>query len=212
MKALWEKLKNWEKTATNREKFLIVFVSILVPLFLFYKFYYVPTKEKINVLREEVKKLDLEIQKYEDMARKTTILEAQMRQRQEFLERVKEILPSEKEIPDILRQISDLAKEHNLEVITFEPEKEIPQDYYNIIPLKMEIQGRFSNVLNFLNSIENLQRLIALSNVKFQVKKNQLDAVVTFHTYKYTGAPLEKKEEKKKEEKAKEEVKKEKEV
>ena len=207
MKALWEKLKNWEKTATNREKFLIVFVSILVPLFLFYKFYYVPTKEKINVLREEVKKLDLEIQKYEDMARKTTILEAQMRQRQEFLERVKEILPSEKEIPDILRQISDLAKEHNLEVITFEPEKEIPQDYYNIIPLKMEIQGRFSNVLNFLNSIENLQRLIALSNVKFQVKKNQLDAVVTFHTYKYTGAPLEKKEEK-----AKEEVKKEKEV
>jgi type IV pilus assembly protein PilO len=212
MKALWEKLKNWEKTATNREKFLIVFVSILVPLFLFYKFYYVPTKEKINILREEVKKLDLEIQKYEDMARKTTILEAQMRQRQEFLERVKEILPSEKEIPDILRQISDLAKEHNLEVITFEPEKEIPQDYYNIIPLKMEIQGRFSNVLNFLNSIENLQRLIALSNVKFQVKKNQLDAVVTFHTYKYTGAPLEKKEEKKKEEKAKEEVKKEKEV
>jgi type IV pilus assembly protein PilO len=212
MKALWEKLKNWEKTATNREKFLIVFVSILVPLFLFYKFYYVPTKEKINVLREEVKKLDLEIQKYEDMARKTTILEAQMRQRQEFLERVKEILPSEKEIPDILRQISDLAKEHNLEVITFEPEKEIPQDYYNIIPLKMEIQGRFSNLLNFLNSIENLQRLIALSNVKFQVKKNQLDAVVTFHTYKYTGAPLEKKEEKKKEEKAKEEVKKEKEV
>uniref|UniRef100_A0A7V5K431 Pilus assembly protein PilO n=1 Tax=Thermodesulfobacterium geofontis TaxID=1295609 RepID=A0A7V5K431_9BACT len=212
MKALWEKLKNWEKTATNREKFLIVFFSILVPLFLFYKFYYVPTKEKINVLREEVKKLDLEIQKYEDMARKTTILEAQMRQRQEFLERVKEILPSEKEIPDILRQISDLAKEHNLEVITFEPEKEIPQDYYNIIPLKMEIQGRFSNVLNFLNSIENLQRLIALSNVKFQVKKNQLDAVVTFHTYKYTGAPLEKKEEKKKEEKAKEEVKKEKEV
>ena len=200
MKALWEKLKTWEKTATNREKFLIAFVSILAPLFLFYKFYYVPTKDKINILEEEVKKLDLEIQKYENMAKRTAILETQMRQRQEFLERVKEILPSEKEIPDILRQISDLAKENNLEVITFEPDKEIPQDYYNIIPLKMEIQGRFSNVMNFLNSIENLQRLIALNNIKFQIKKNQLNAVVTFHTYKYTGAPLEKKEEKKKEE------------
>jgi len=70
----------------------------------------------------------------------------------------------------------------------------------------MEIQGRFSNVLNFLNSIENLQRLIALNNIKFQVKKNQLNAVVTFHTYKYTGAPLEKKEEKTKEEKKEKEV------
>jgi len=196
MKALWEKLKIWEKTATNREKFLIAFVSILVPLFLFYKFYYVPTKEKINILNEEVKKLDLEIQKYEDMARKTAILETQMRQRQEFLERIKKILPSEKEIPDILRQVSDLAKENSLEVITFEVDKEVPQDYYNIIPLKMEIQGRLSNVMNFLNSIENLQRLIALNSIKFQVKKNQLNAVVTFHTYKYTGASLEKKEEK----------------
>uniref|UniRef100_A0A7C4NTT9 Pilus assembly protein PilO n=1 Tax=Thermodesulfobacterium geofontis TaxID=1295609 RepID=A0A7C4NTT9_9BACT len=212
MKALWEKLKDWEKTATNREKFLIIFVSILAPLFLFYKFYYVPTKEKINVLEEEVKKLDLEIQKYENMAKRTAILEAQMRQRQEFLERVKEILPSAKEIPNILKQISDLAKMNNLEVITFEPEKEIPQDYYNIIPIKMVIQGRFSNVMNFLNSIEDLQRLIALNNIKFQVKKNQLNAEVIFHTYKYTGTPLEKKEEKKKEEKAKEEVKKEKEV
>jgi type IV pilus assembly protein PilO len=196
MKALWEKLKTWEKTATNREKFLIAFVSILVPLFLFYKFYYVPTKEKINILNEEVKKLDLEIQKYEDMARKTAILETQMGQRQEFLERIKKILPSEKEIPDILRQVSDLAKENSLEVITFEVDKEVPQDYYNIIPLKMEIQGRLSNVMNFLNSIENLQRLIALNSIKFQVKKNQLNAVVTFHTYKYTGASLEKKEEK----------------
>lgn len=207
MKVLWEKLKTWEKTATKREKFLIVFVSILVPLFLFYKFYYVQTKEKINILKEEVKKLDLEIQKYEEMAKRTAILEAQMRQRQEFLERVKEILPAEKEIPDILRQISDLAKENNLEIITFEPDKEIPQDYYHIIPLKMEIQGRFNNVMNFLNSIENLPRLIALNNIKFQVKNNQLNALVTFHTYKYTGVPSEKKEEKKetkKEEKEKE--------
>jgi len=61
----------------------------------------------------------------------------------------------------------------------------------------MEIQGRFNNVIGFLNSIENLPRLIALNDIKFQVKNNQLNAVVTFHTYKYTGIPLEKKEEKK---------------
>jgi len=38
MKALLEKLQTWEETATKREKFLIVFISILVPLFLFYQF------------------------------------------------------------------------------------------------------------------------------------------------------------------------------
>jgi len=174
MKALLEKLQTWEETATKREKFLIVFVSVLVPLFLFYQFYYVQAKEKINILREDVKKLDLEIKKYKNSVKKIKVLEVQMKQRREFLNRIKKILPSEKEIPDILRQISDLAKENNLEIITFEPGKEKPQDYYNIIPLKMEIEGRFSNIVNFLNSIESLQRLVVLNDIKFQIKNNQL--------------------------------------
>ncbi|MBO8144090.1 MAG: type 4a pilus biogenesis protein PilO [Thermodesulfobacterium sp.] len=197
MKALLEKLQTWEETATKREKFLIVFVSVLVPLFLFYQFYYVQAKEKINILREDVKKLDLEIKKYENSVKKIKVLEVQMKQRREFLNRIKKILPSEKEIPDILRQISDLAKENNLEIITFEPGKEKPQDYYNIIPLKMEIEGRFSNIVNFLNSIESLQRLVVLNDIKFQIKNNQLNAMATFHTFKYTGVPLKKKETKK---------------
>ena len=197
MKALLEKLQTWEETATKREKFLIVFISILVPLFLFYQFYYVQAKEKINILREDVKKLDLEIKKYENLVKKIKVLEVQMKQRREFLNRIKKILPSEKEIPDILRQISDFAKENNLEIITFEPGKEKPQDYYNIIPLKMEIEGRFSNIVNFLNSIESLQRLVVLNDIKFQIKNNQLNAMATFHTFKYTGVPLKKKETKK---------------
>ncbi len=197
MKALLEKLQTWEETATKREKFLIVFVSVLVPLFLFYQFYYVQAKEKINILREDVKKLDLEIKKYENSVKKIKVLEVQMKQRREFLNRIKKILPSEKEIPDILRQISDLAKENNLEIITFEPGKEKPQDYYNIIPFKMEIEGRFSNIVNFLNSIESLQRLVVLNDIKFQIKNNQLNAMATFHTFKYTGVPLKKKETKK---------------
>ena len=197
MKALLEILQTWEETATKREKFLIVFVSVLVPLFLFYQFYYVQAKEKINILREDVKKLDLEIKKYENSVKKIKVLEVQMKQRREFLNRIKKILPSEKEIPDILRQISDLAKENNLEIITFEPGKEKPQDYYNIIPFKMEIEGRFSNIVNFLNSIESLQRLVVLNDIKFQIKNNQLNAMATFHTFKYTGVPLKKKETKK---------------
>ena len=197
MKALLEKLQTWEETATKREKFLIVFIFILVPLFLFYQFYYVQAKEKINILREDVKKLDIEIKKYENLVKKIKVLKVQMKQRREFLNRVKNILPSGKEIPDILRQISDLAKENNLEIITFEPGGEKPQDYYNIIPLKMKIEGRFRNIVSFLNSIESLPRLVVLNDIKFQVINNQLSAITTFYTFKYTGVPLEKKKTKK---------------
>ena len=191
--SVWEKLKSWEENATKREKFLVIFVSILVPIFLFYQFYYTQAKKKIDTLREDIKKLDLEIKRYEKLVTKIKFLETQMKQRQEFLNRVKKILPSQKEIPDVLKRISDVAKENNLEVITFRPGKEIPQNYYHIIPLDMEIEGRFNNVIKFLNDIESLQRLIVLNNVKFQMKNNRLNAMVTFYTFKYTGIPLEEK-------------------
>ena len=191
--SVWEKLKTWEENATKREKFLVIFVSILVPIFLFYQFYYTHAKEKIDTLRKEIKKLDLEIKRYKKLAIKIKFLETQMKQRQKFLNRVKKILPSQKEIPDILKRISDVAKENNLEVITFKPGKEIPQNYYQTIPINMEIEGRFNNVIKFLNDIESLERLIVLNNVKFQMKNNRLNAMVTFHTFKYTGIPLEKK-------------------
>lgn len=188
MKALIEKLETWEKTTTKREKLLIAFVFILLPLFLFYKFYYVQTKEKIDILKGDIERLNLELKKYENLAEKERILETQIRQRKEFLNRLKEILPSEKEIPGILKQIALLAKENNLEVVTFEPSEEIPQDYYNIIPIKMEIKGNFGSILRFLNSVESLPRLVVLENIKFQVKDARLSAVTTFHTFKYTGS------------------------
>jgi len=194
--SVWERLKSWEENATKREKFLVIFVSILVPIFLFYQFYYTQAKEKIDTLSEEIKKLDLEIKRYEKLATKIELLEIQKKQRQEFLNRVKKILPSQKEIPDILKRISDVAKENNLEVITFKPGKEIPQNYYQIIPINMEIEGRFNNVIKFLNDIESLQRLIVLNNVKFRMKNNCLNAMVTFYTFKYTGIPLKEKKNK----------------
>ncbi len=197
IKILWIKLKSWEETATKREKFLVMFFSILIPIFLFYQFYYIRTKEKINAIKNEINRLNLEIKKYENIVKRMKLLEAQMRQRKEFLKKVKMILPSEKEIPDILKKVSDLAKENYLEVITFEPGKEIPKDYYNIIPLKMEIKGKFNNIINFLNSIENLERLIILNDIKFQVKYGQLTALATFHTFKYTGISLKEKKKRK---------------
>lgn len=191
MATLWDRLKGWEATASTKEKVLVVIIIILLPLFLFYQFYYVKAKDKINVLKEDIKKLDLEIEKYRQIAQKFKILEVQLNQRREFLEKIKGILPSEKEIPEILRKVSDLTKENNLEVITFKPGKEIPQNYYQIIPIEMVLQGGFRNLIKFFNDIESIERLIVLNNATFKMEKKLLNVSATFHTFKYTGVPLE---------------------
>lgn len=187
-----EKLKSWEEERTKREKILLVLVTIFLPLFLFYRFYYQPTEEKIKRYKEEIKTLELEIGKLEGYVKKEKELEAQLQKRKEFLEEIKEILPTDKEVPKLLKNISLKAKEAQLEIINFTPIGEEPKDYYTVIPFEMQVKGYFPNIIKFLNSVETMSRLVALEGIEFapQEKEEKLLAKCLFITYKWTGEPL----------------------
>lgn len=192
---LIEKLKSWEEERTKREKILLVIMTIILPLFLFYRFYYQPTEEKIKKYKEEIKTLELEIAKIETFAKKEKELEVQLVKRKEFLEEIKDILPTEKEVPKLLKNISSMAKQAQLEMINFTPKGEEKKDYYTIIPFEMQVKGNFPNIIKFLNSVETMSRLVTIENIEFapQDKDEKILAKCLFITYKYTGEPLQEK-------------------
>ncbi|WP_022855038.1 type 4a pilus biogenesis protein PilO [Thermodesulfobacterium thermophilum] len=198
MKALIERLKAWDEVTPKRTKILLLIVLVIGPLALFYQFYYQPSKETINVLKEDVKKLDLQIVKYSQVVNKLEFLNKQMAARKEFLEVVKTIFPDEKEIPVILKKIAELAKKNNLDLTLFKPEKEELKDYYKIIPITVELVGDFSNMINFLNEIQKLPRLVVINELEFKVKDKRLTLGLNLSTFQYTGKPLETKENKEK--------------
>lgn len=198
MKALIERLKAWDEVTPKRTKILLLLVLVIGPLALFYQFYYQPSKETINVLKEDVKKLDLKIVKYSQVVNKLEFLNKQMAARKEFLEVVKTIFPDEKEIPVILKKIAELAKKNNLDLALFKPEKEELKDYYKIIPITVELVGDFSNMINFLNEIQKLPRLVVINELEFKVKDKRLTLGLNLSTFQYTGKPLETKENKEK--------------
>lgn len=183
------KVKEWETTTSTRDKILLIVISILIPLFLFYKFFYLPKKKQINRLNQDIKKLELKITKYRRIASQEFILKERLKKRQEFLEKIKTILPTDKEIPGLLKNIAYLAKKSGLEIISFKPGKEIPRNYYNIIPVNLESKGKYINIFKFLNGIATMPRLVVLENIDFQLQKKTSDIKISalFHTFKYTG-------------------------
>ncbi|MGC9109803.1 MAG: type 4a pilus biogenesis protein PilO [Caldimicrobium sp.] len=193
------RLLTWEETSTKREKVLLVLVTIILPFFLFYKFYYIPLKEKINNLKEDIKKIELEIAKLENFVKREKAIEEIVRNRKKFLEEIKNILPTEKEIPQLIKNVSEIAKKNKLEILRFIPRQEERQNYYNVIPFDMELKGYFYDILKFLNEVEKLSRLVTLKNIEFspQAKEEKIIIKTSFVTYVYTGIPLEEKQGKK---------------
>ncbi len=192
---IFERLKFWEETATKREKFLLFMISIILPLFLFYQFYFINVQEKIKNLEEEINKLNLEIAKYEKIVKGKEDLEKKLEKRREFLAEIQTILPSEKEIPDLLKEIAQKGKKNGLEILVFQPGSEIQKDYYNIIPLNIEVKGKFEQIINFFNEVENMPRLVILDSAQLESKEGDPNLVVKsqIHTFKYTGVEVTKK-------------------
>ncbi|WP_038055326.1 type 4a pilus biogenesis protein PilO [Thermodesulfobacterium hydrogeniphilum] len=190
---LLEKIKTWEKTATTREKILTLVIVIILPLFLFLKFYYFPTKEKIAILKKDIINLNFKIKRYQNLVKKREILNKQLIQRKKFLEFVKNILPTEKEIPDLLKSLAYTAKRNNLEIISFKPVAEKFKDYYKEIPISIEFAGDFKDIINFFNDIENMARLIVLDRIEFKENNNELRVFAVFKTFQYTGKIISKK-------------------
>jgi len=190
-----ERLINWEENSTKREKVLVLVLSILLPSFLFYKFIYMPYNERIYNLKNEIKNLELEISKLESVVKKEKEIDLQYQKRKEFLEEIKNILPTEKEIPELLKSISENAKKNKLEIIKFSPVKEEKRDYYDLITFNMELRGYFYDLINFLNDITKMPRLVNIDEIEFvpQQKDEKIILKANFNTYKYTGVKPERK-------------------
>jgi type IV pilus assembly protein PilO len=186
-KRITEELNNKPRST----KILYLVITIILPLAIFYNFYYTPKKEKEKNLVQTIESLDKEILKYEQIAKKEKELEFIVKERRKFLEESQKILPTEKEIPILLNNIAQLAKKRGLKVLQFVPKPEIQKNYYNEIPIELSFTGSFNNTFAFLNDVENLERLVNLISVEItQQDKDTLLTKSTFHTFKYTGVDL----------------------
>jgi type IV pilus assembly protein PilO len=69
-------------------------------------------------------------------------------------------LPNEKEIPEILRNITSLGKESNLEFTLFRPKTEEPQQFYAKVPIELTVLGSYHNTGIFFDKVSRLPRII----------------------------------------------------
>jgi type IV pilus assembly protein PilO len=69
-------------------------------------------------------------------------------------------LPNEKEIPEILKTISSLGKESNLEFTLFRPKPEQPQQFFANVPIELTALGSYHNFGIFFDKVSKLPRII----------------------------------------------------
>lgn len=144
-------------------------------------------QKKLSTLQAEIRQLQVTANKLQDFQREVALLEAK-------LERLKLILPPEKETPDLMRKVQALAAQSNLDIKVFNPSATVNRDFYQEWPINVVVDGTYHNLGMFFDRVAHLERLVNLGNLKIGGRNPQtqfytITASLVATTFVYVEPP-----------------------
>lgn len=98
-------------------------------------------------------------------------------------------LPGETEIPSLIVDISQTGLAAGLEEKLFQPQPEVPKDFYAEKPILIQLSGGYHEVANFVSGVAALPRIVTLHNIRITPESpnsyDELSLEVTAKTYRY---------------------------
>jgi type IV pilus assembly protein PilO len=98
-------------------------------------------------------------------------------------------LPGETEIPSLIVDISQTGLAAGLQEKLFQPQAEIPKDFYAEKPIKIHLNGGYHEIANFVSGIAALPRIVTLHDITITPEQkgsfDNLNLEVTAKTYRY---------------------------
>ena len=150
------------KTLPKSLKIVLAILPSVVIIVAFYFLIYSPKQKVINGLNAKISKLDNEILTAEAKVRRLDELREKNRKLKERLKRLKAMLPDEKEVSVLLKQVSDLGLRSGLEILLWKPQppKISPNGLYMEIPVNVEMLGNYHNLAIFFSRLSTFKRIV----------------------------------------------------
>jgi type IV pilus assembly protein PilO len=166
----------------------------------------------LDALQSDIRNLEVTANKLQEFQREVALREAK-------LEMLKRILPADKETPELMKKVQDLATQSNLSVKKFNPgatvNREFPiegvpspkpgapppkpgqgqsAEYYQEWPINVDVTGTYHNLGTFFDRVGRLSRLVNVGSIKIKNQaqpkpSNTIQVSCVATTFVYVEAP-----------------------
>jgi len=174
----------------RKQRLLISFGTIILFGGAFYALDYLPKTEEIVSEKKNVENLEQRLRTVKIRARNLKrFKEDHARVKAEFDKALK-LLPDKREIPNLLRSISQMGTDTKLEFRLFSPQPENSRDFYMEIPVTLEVKGDYRNVTLFFDQIGRMDRIVNIQNISMSPEKPLSTILITkctAITYRFKG-------------------------
>ena len=126
---------------------------------------------EITTKTDERRSLQAEVENARTTAARLPEFRREVERKEATLQALSRILPSEKEVDDLMRKVQQLAAESSLDVLRFHPETLRPQDFYAEFPITLDLDGSYHNLAYFFDRLSRLSRIVNVTNLNVEAKR-----------------------------------------
>jgi type IV pilus assembly protein PilO len=149
--------------------FLTIILAVIVGLYAY--LFYLPASAEIEKKKVDMGKLETQLRELRTVAENMKRFQADSARLREEVELAMAQLPTSKEIPSLLANISNLGKEAGLEFILFRPAPEVTQEFLALIPVEIKVKGTYTDVAIFFDRVSKMPRIVNISGVSMEGAK-----------------------------------------
>lgn len=126
-------------------------------------------QKELALQDEEVKAKDAQAAYQKDLEEKT--------KREQQVREQKKVLPDEAESPAFLNTIQNVATISGVNLTSWSPTEEVPQQFFSKVPMKLTLKGRFHQVVKFFHGVGQQDRIINIENIHIKSPKTDVEDV-----------------------------------
>ena len=162
--------------------------ALIVAAYVFW--FYLPRSQEITEIQHTIQELEAERTKLHKILANRGHIEAESRAVEATFNQAQAQLPEQKEIPELLRQVSRLGQDAGLEVLLFRQQPEQLHGLYTEVPVQMSVRGGYHDIALFFDQVRRLDRIVNVADVSMKephLVGNQVavDASFSATTYRF---------------------------
>ncbi len=168
---------------------IVIFAGTVLLIFaIFYFLSFSPKAKRIDQLKNEISNLEMRIKKAKALARRLPEFKKKAEKMEKQFRVALELLPNQREIPSLLERINHIGIETDLVFQVFRPGREKSEGFYSQIPIYVELEGKFHNIMEFMYKVTTMKRIVNVFDIRMNPKEKfstQLRTTIKAATYRF---------------------------
>lgn len=124
-----------------------------------------PIQNDMAAAEAQLQQLQREKERLDQLKRNRAIVLDQLDKLKRQLLIAQEKLPQDAEIPSLLQRIHNQAKTAGLDITLFQRQPDQEQQFYVEIPVRMNLEGTYDELANFLYYVGRMTRIVNMKNL-----------------------------------------------